>query len=797
MSGETVGHYRILEKLGQGRMGVVYKAHDTDLDRDVALKFLPNRLTADETEHARFLQEARAAALLNHPNICTVHAIEKQQDAKGTDEQFIVMEYVDGKTLREMIAAGQLRADNCISYAVQIGEALQEAHSKGIVHRDIKPDNIMVNSNNRIKVMDFGLAKLKGSLRLTRTSHTVGTLAYMAPEQIQGGNGDARSDIFSFGVLLYVMLTRQMPFRGEHEAAMMYSIVNEEPTPIQRYLPEVPSELLHILNRALEKDPEERYQNVHEMVIDLKRLGREMVRSSRVSAETKAALELGGPAGKRSDRTARKGIRRYALIGSALSIVLIAAGLSYFLSGSKPINSIAVLPFVNATGDPRTEYLSDGISEGLINSLSQLSNLTVMSRSSAFHYKGEKIDPQTAGKELGVKAVLTGRVTQRGDDLDISTELVDVARNSQIWGEQYHRRMSDLIGLQEELSKDISEKLSLRLVGEDFKKLTKRATENPEAYRLYLQGLFYWNKRTGDDLQKAAEYFTRAVQLEPNFAQGHAALASAIVLLPEYARVAPKVCYDKAENEAKAALRIDPTLAEAHAVLGLVKTEYEWDWAGAEREFQRAIELNPNYPTTHHWYAILFRVQGQLRAALSEFKRARELDPLSTIISYNIAAILYDMRDYDNAIVQLKRTLEIDNDFVSAYDLTGLIYAAQGRFGEAITSLQTAAKMLPEGAPDVKYSLGYCLARMGRKKEALSVLHDLLKRSKDGYSVSSDVALVYEGLGDTDKAFEWLQIASDERNPTFVLTLKCDPRWDALRSDPRFPALLKNMGLAE
>ncbi len=778
-------------------MGVVYKARDTELDRDVALKFLPHHITTDETEQARFLQEAKAAALLNHPNICTVHAIEKWNAPNWAGEQFIVMEYVDGKTLREMIAAGQLRADNCISYAIQIGEALREAHSKGIVHRDIKADNIMVNSNNQIKVMDFGLAKLKGSSRLTKTSRTVGTLAYMAPEQIQGGNGDARSDIFSFGVLLYVMLTRQMPFRGEHEAAMMYSIVNEEPIPIQRYLPEVPSELLHILNRALEKDPEERYQNIHEMVIDLKRLRKETDRSSRVLAEPKPSFEIEGPAGKQSDGTTRKRIRRYAFTGSALAVVVIAVGLYYFLSGSRPINSIAVLPFVNATGDPKTEYLSDGISEGLINSLSQLSNLTVMSRSSAFHYKGKSIDPQTAGKELGVKAVLTGRVTQRRDNLDISAELVDVARNSQIWGEQYHRRMSDLIGLQEELSKDISEKLSLKLGGEDFKKLTKRATENPEAYRLYLQGLFYWNKRTGDDLQRAVEYFTRAVQLEPNYAQGHAALASAVVLLPEYARVAPKVCYDKAEAEAKTALRIDPTLAEAHAVLGLVRTEYEWDWRGAEQEFQRAIELNPNYPTTHHWYAILFRVQGQLGASLSEFKRARELDPLSTIISYNIAAIFYDMRDYDNAIVQLKRTLEIDNDFVSAYDLMGLVYVARGQFDQALTSLQTAAKMLSKGAPDVKYSLGYCLARMGRKKEAFSILHDLLERSKNGYSVSSDIALVYEGLGETDRAFEWLQIASDERNPTFVLTLKCDPRWDALRPDPRFFALMRNMGLAK
>ncbi len=784
MIGTTISHYKILEKLGEGGMGVVYKAHDIELDRDVALKFLPHHITANESEQARFLQEARAAALLNHPNICTVHAIEKSDG-----QQFIVMEFVDGKSLREIIQSAIPNPQSAISYAIQIGDALQEAHTKGIVHRDIKTDNIMVNSKNQIKVMDFGLAKLKGSLRLTKTSSTVGTLAYMAPEQIQGGEVDARSDIFSFGVVLYEMLTGHMPFRGEHEAAMVYSIVNEEPTPIQKHIPEISSELVHILNRALEKDPEDRYQTVHDMVIDLRRLKKQ---TTRVSRTTQIDREVVHPEGQLMKQVARK--PRWILLGGiVIGIAVVIVSYFLFFSTPKPIDSIAILPFVNAGDDPNTEYLTDGITESLINSLSQLSNLTVMSRSSVLRFKGKETDPQSVGKELNVKAVLTGRVMQRGDNLVISTELIDVGKNSNLWGEQYNRKLSDIIALQEEISREISGKLSLKLAGEETKKLTKHYTENTESYQLYLKGRFYWNKRRADDLKKAVDYFNQAIDKDPAYALAYAGLSQAYAVLPQYAGVSPKEFIPKAEAAAKKALEIDETLAEAHTTLGFIRYSYDWDWASGEREFKRAIELNPNFPTTHHWYNILLSSQGRFEEAMTEVKRAQELDPLSVIINVNVGDVLRLMRQYDKAIDQYKKTLELDPNFQVAHQWLGSIYVQKEMYDEAITEFQKVRGLVGNSPFGLGY-LGHTYALVGRRGDALKVIDELQEFSKQGYSLALEFALVYTGLGDKEKVFEWLDRAYEEHDDG-LSGIKVSPEWDNLRSEPRFTVLLKKIGL--
>ncbi len=792
--GQTVSHYRILEKLGEGGMGVVYKAEDLKLTRTVALKFLPLGLSAQEPERARFLQEARAAAVLSHANICTVYDIQEH-----SGQQFIVMEYIEGKTLKREIESRELKIEDCLRYGIQIGEGLQEAHSKGIVHRDIKAENIMVSTKGQVKVMDFGLAKLKGSLKLTRTSSTVGTLAYMAPEQLQGGEVDARSDIFSFGALLFEMLTGRLPFKGEHEAAMMYSILNEPADSLLKYRPDAPADLERIINRALEKEPEDRYQHVDDMVSELRRIQKQ---SGRVSRAPLAAMKAPGappasPAAQAvSDIQARKRVNRTLLAGGIVAGAAIIAVAAYFLffTPHRAIDSLAVLPFVNTSADPNTEYLSDGLTESLINGLSRLSNLSVMSRSSVFHYKGKDTDPQVAGRELGVKAVLTGRVTQRGDDLIVSTELVDVSNNHHIWGDQYNRKVADILSVQDEISREITKNLSVTLSGEEEKKLAKRSTENVDAYQLYLKGIFHWNKRKADDLLKAAGYFQQAIDIDPNYALAYAALASTYALLPEYSGRNPKEMIPKAEAAAQRAVELDPTLAEPHAVLGLIAEAFRWDWDGAEREFQRAIELNPNYPTTYHWYSVVLRTEGKLEQSLTATKRAQELDPLSLVIAWNVAETLFLMKRNDEGLEQIRKMLELDPNFSGTHRLLGLQYARMGRYPEAIQELQTVRHIV---GPDDSYGLevlGYVYAKSGQKEEAVKILNRLIALSKQGSSLSTEIAMVYTGLGEKEKALAWLERACDGRSTT-VTTINVDPEWDTLRGDPRFTGLLKKMGL--
>jgi serine/threonine protein kinase/Tfp pilus assembly protein PilF len=796
--GQKLSHFQITAKLGEGGMGVVYKAHDSKLDRDVALKFLPHHLTSNEAEKARFLQEAKAASALNHPNICTIYDINEENN-----QQFIVMEFVDGHTLRQNLPLQKLQ--DALTYALQIGEALHEAHSKGIVHRDIKCDNIMVNSKNQSKVMDFGLAKLKGSLKLTKTSSTVGTLAYMAPEQIQGGEVDARSDIFSFGVVLFEMLTGHMPFRGDHEAAMMYSILQEEPESVQKSRHDISTDIDRIIHRALEKDPEDRYQHVDDMVSELRRVRKQ---SSRISRTTLGEIPPHPPGGMIPEtqpidsalsgaETGSRPQKRTRLFVSAgiILVVLVGGFIGYvtFFAKHQSIDSLAVLPFQNVGADPNTEYLSDGITESLINALSQLSNLTVRSRTLVFHYKAKDVDPLKAGKELGVKAVLVGRVTQRGDNLQISTELVDVSNNNHIWGEQYNKRLSDILAVQEEISKEISQQLRIKLVGEDENKLTQRATKNTEAYQLYLKGRFHWNKRRVDDLHKAVEYFNQAIEKDQNYALAYAGLASVYAVLPDYSGLPAKDFIPKIETAAKKALELDATLAEPHAVLGGIAT-YRADWESTEKEYERAIELDPNNPTAHQWYSMALIQQGKLDQSLAEIKRAEELDPLSLVIAVTVSEVYYYMRRYDLAIEHLNKTLELDPIFPLAHQDLATVYAQQNRFDEAITEIQKFGQIVGANTAYGIGDLGYIYARAARKVEAIKILNQLLGFSKKGYAVSVQIASVYAGLGDGDMAFEWLEKGFNEQNSGLGY-LKIDPKWDDLRSDPRYAAMLKKMGL--
>jgi serine/threonine-protein kinase len=623
-------------------MGVVYKAQDTRLDRLVALKFLPSYVAASDETKARFLREAKAAAALNHPNICTIHGVEESDDG-----MFIVMECVQGGTLRKHIPFADPR--EALRIAIQIGEALQEAHAQGIIHRDIKADNVMMTLKGQAKVMDFGLARLMGSMNRSQSTGTVGTIGYMAPEVIQGGMADARSDIFSFGILLYEMLSGKLPFRGEHEAALIYSIVNEDPLPLQSFLPAATPGMISILKRALEKDPNARYQSAAEMTEDLR--------------NEEAGRSVGENPGTRIAPSPPSRLKRMVKGAFALSVlVAILIGIVSLLTRTsdsrQTYDSLAVMPFENIGADPNTEYLSDGITETLINTLSRLSRLTVMSQSAVSHYKGKEIDPRGVGKALGVKAVLLGRVVQRGDKLHISAELVDASTSGHIWGVQYDREFADILAVQEEISKSITQQLSVQLAGDEESKLHKRSTENTQAYELYLKGRFYWNKRSSESLKKSVEYFNQAIEKDPGYALAHAWLALSYSLMPEYANRPANEFIPLEEQSAAKALELDASLAEPHAALASTKYQYLWDWAGAEKEFLRAIELNPNDPTTHQWHSDALMKQGRFDEALNEARRAQELDPLSIILTANVADVLCFTQRYDLAIAELRKTLD-------------------------------------------------------------------------------------------------------------------------------------------
>ncbi len=827
--GTKLGRYEIRSQIGAGGMGEVYLALDTELDRTVAIKILPEALASDKQRLQRFIQEAKAASALNHPHILTIHEI-------GTTgaTRFIATEFIAGETLRQRITAG-MKLVEILEIASQAASALAAAHAAGIIHRDIKPENIMVRPDGYIKLLDFGLAKLTEPAIIDSEAPTramvntgegivMGTANYMSAEQAKGTEVDARTDLWSLGAVLYEMATGHVPFAGKTPTETLSLILQKEPAPLTRYTHEVPAELERIVTKALTKDREERHQTAKDLLIDLRNLKKKLEVDAEIdrtvppelrapaspsAGQGTPATASGSGAATASSTTASaastaeyivSGIKKHKLAAAVAVVVLVVGGVGLGLylharNTEVAIESIAVLPFENQNNDPNSDYLSDGLTESIINSLTQLPNLKVIARSSAFHYKGKEADPFAAGKELGVRAVLTGRLLQRGDNLLVSAELVDVRDNKQLWGEHYNRKLVNIFTLQEEIARQISENLRLRLGGEEQKLLTKRYTENTEAYQLYLKGRYFLNRKNEADLKRAIDYFQQALAKDPNDALAYAGLSDSYssFIFP-LGVAAPRAAMPRAKEAAMHALAIDNALGEAHASLAYVTFFYDWDWPAAEREFKRAIELNPNNADAHHWYSHYLMAQGRIEESLTQSKRALELSPFDILMNVHLSWHYLYARQYDQALDQIEKTIEMDKNFAQAYPWLGLILEQQGKYPEAIAAFQNAIKIFPGGSSIAEAELAHTYAVSGDREKAQKIIAELQELAKNRYVSSFQIAAIYAGLGNKDQAFAWLEKSFEERSDGLV-NLNAEQRFDNLRSDPRLTDLARRVGL--
>jgi serine/threonine-protein kinase len=822
---ESIGRYKIIRSLGSGGMGHVYLGMDEQLNRHVAVKLLSNYDANEAERMQRFRQEALSASALNHPNILTIYEIGEFGGAN-----FITAEFVDGLTLRARMKAEALSPELALEIASQIAGALSAAHAAGIIHRDIKPENVMVRADGLVKVLDFGIAKFtqtdgaeKKDLVQTMPGRIVGTVAYMSPEQARGTTIDPRSDIWSLGVILYEMVAHRKPFAGDTQADVIAAVLASRPPPLNTNNSVPLQSLEQIVFKALQKEKEDRYQSATDLLIDLKQLKQKLEQAgeqdrsdspqSSVSQEeaatsilqpkTVSALPVRTEAAGDLTRSSAEYIvervkqHKYAAV-ILLAVTAAAAFFAYrsLLPGrSQPIESIAVMPFTNESGNDDLEYLSDGMTDSLINSLSQLPHLAVKARSSVFQYKGKEVAPQRIASELSVEAVLSGRVVQRRDDLTLYLSLVDARTGNQLWGEQYNRKLADIVALQKEIALDVSNKLRVKLSGAEEQKVAKNYPANPEAYQLYLKGRFNIFKMTPPEIQRGISYFQQAIQIDPNYALAYAGLGDAYRSLVLSAETPPSEFLPKAKLAAQKAIEIDETLAEGHAALGVSIFWYDWNWNEAENQFKRALELNPNSADAHLFYAHLLSNTGRSAESLAEIKRARELDPYSPFLS----TLEGQFRNYagkpDEALASFRETFELAPGFWFPHAFAASAYIDKGMFAEAVKEARQARELAGEQTISVAFE-GYALAKLGKRDEAQAVLDALLKRSKERFVPPYHIAMVYNGLGERDQALAWLERGVEQRDPKMTF-LKVESKWNNLRADPRFQDLMRRVGFSQ
>ncbi len=791
--GEKFGYYNVNSAIGAGGLGEIYLASDTRLRRDVAIKILPANLTQDASAVGRVMREAHAASALNHPNILTIYDIGEHAGI-----HFIATEFVEGQTLRQQMKNSPPSLSETLDIAVQVASALSAAHVAGIVHRDIKPENVMIRADGYVKVLDFGIAKLteRDSQKIDADAATliqsatvpgtiIGTAFYMSPEQARGLEVDTRSDIFSLGVMIYEMVAGSLPFAGATMSDVIAAILQSEPKPLSERVKNLPSELEWSVAKALCKNRDERYQTIKGFLGDLKRL------RQRLEFETELK--------RVSDSNDASTFRTQKLTAEQATQILPRhlSSPSRKTRTRRAIDSLAVLPLINEGNDAETEYFSDGITECIINSLSKLPKLRVVPRSTVFRYKEREIDLQKIGEELGVRAIFAGRVVQLGDSIIVKTELVDIANEAQIWGEQYRREMIDVFTLVDDIAEDISEKLRLKLTGEDKKRMAKRYTKNADAYRFYLKGRYFvTTKRTEEWIKKGIEHFQKAIDLDPNYALAYSGIAEAYgFLASSTGGWLPQTAYPKAKAAALKALELDDALGEAHCSLGFFRLLYDWNFAAAEREFEKAIRFSPNHPNAHDGLGFYLKAVGRHDEAIEKCKTAQKLDLLSPFAHVSLGYAYYFARDYDRAIDECNKALEMDKYSTFAYRNLGLAYLQQGKLENATGALCKAVTFSGGGFAFESY-LGFAYAAAGKRAEALEVLANLREIAKERYVSAYNFAMIHLGLGEIDNAIDWLEKAFEERSG-FLPFLKVEPMLDPLREDSRFQDLLRRVGFPQ